>query len=297
MWSVWLLLTLPLLTDSLTKVVVPSVYKEWWTNGSYTPPSWVVDPDIQRKYNYTVFVYQKVHPSHPNYIATNRGRENGPFYRYIVDNYEDFPDVAVFVHADPAAHQPKFLEWIGCIHPNSSYLNINNQRFFRSTGHWHKYEVWVEQCFRDTLKLVWNASDVEMHRLLPPDRPIWVSFYCCQQFIISREMVRRRPLSVWKQLQHMLAEADVCHDGEPEYESLHAYTKKKVKTGPEPSLLPDTEYTGAPGTGRITQAVTSEHLAHVIFGYHDLDMEFPTMNTFCSHFYPRSQCPESPCIK
>ena len=60
-----------------------------------------------------------------------------------------------------------------------------------------QYEGWVEQWCRDTLKLVLNASDVDMHRLLPLDRPIWVSFYCCQQFIISREMVRCRLLSVW----------------------------------------------------------------------------------------------------
>ena len=143
---------------------------------------------------------------------------------------------------------------------STSIVNV----FFRSTSYWHKYELWVEQCFRDTLKVVWNASDAEMQRLLPPDRPIWVSFYCYQQFIISREMVRSRPLSVWKQLQHILSEADVCHSGDPEYETLHAYGKRKIKIGPEPSLLPDTEYTNAPGTGRITQAVTSEHLAHVI---------------------------------
>ena len=285
--------------NSLTKVIVPSVYREWWDeSGAFAAPKWVTDAGIQQQFNYSVFLYQKLHANESNYISSNRGRENGAYYRYIVDHYDNFPDVAIFVHADPVEHQPKFLEWVGCIQPNASYLSINNHRYFRSTAHWHKYELWVEQCWRDTLKVVWNSSGTDdmLLRRLPPDRPIWVSFYCCQQFIISRDMIHRRPLSVWKQLLHMLAEDEVCHRGEPEYESLHAYHKKKTKIGPEPSLLPDTEYTNSPGTGRITQAVTSEHLAHVIFGHHELDMEFPTMTTLCSHFYPRSQCPDSPCV-
>ena len=109
-------------------------------------------------------------------------------------------------------------------------------------------------------------------------------------------MIHRRPLAVWKKLLQILGEADVCHSGEPEYETLYAYHKKKVKVGPEPSLLPDTEFSNAHGTGLLTQAVTSEHLAHVIFGHYELDMEWPTMEVICKQFLPRSQCPESPCM-
>ena len=86
-----LVASLQLFEQQLSKVVVLSVFQEWWTkNGSFTPPAWVVDPDLQKRFNYTVFVYQKVHPNRHNYISTNRGRENGPFYRYIVENYDNF---------------------------------------------------------------------------------------------------------------------------------------------------------------------------------------------------------------
>lgn len=42
--------------------------------------------------------------------------------------------------------------------------------------------------------------------------------------------------------------------------------------GPEPSDLGHGggKYGGSPG--RLTQAITSEHLAHVIFGHHDLQV-------------------------
>ena len=42
--------------------------------------------------------------------------------------------------------------------------------------------------------------------------------------------------------------------------------------GPEPSDLGHGtgKYGGSPG--RLTQAITSEHLAHVIFGHHDLEV-------------------------
>ena len=282
----------------VTKVIVPSVHTEWWTkDGEFNPPQWAVNSTIQALFNYSVFMYQKMNPNASNYIGTNRGRENGVYYRYIVDNYDNFPDVAIFVHANPAEHQPKFLEWVGCLSPNASYMNINHHRYFRSTSYWHKYELWIEQCWRDVLRELWSINSTEeMLRLVPVDRPIFVSFYCCQQFVLSREMVHRRPLAVWKRLMSMLGESPVCHSGEPDYENLHAFQKKKIKIGPEPSLLPDTEYTSSPGTGRMTQAVTSEHLSHVIFGHQGLDMEWPTMTSICQHFLPSSKCPDSPCM-
>lgn len=47
--------------------------------------------------------------------------------------------------------------------------------------------------------------------------------------------------------------------------------------------------------GRVTQAVTSEHLSHVIFGHHDLQLAHPSMEILCSQFLPNTTCPESPC--
>ena len=46
---------------------------------------------------YSVYLYQRLDPSKPNFVK-NRGTEGGVFLRYIVDHYDSFPDVAIFVH-------------------------------------------------------------------------------------------------------------------------------------------------------------------------------------------------------
>lgn len=104
------------------KVIVPSVYKEWEEN----PPEWATSDTLQTKYNYSVFIYQKHHPHKPNYIAHNRGTEAGVYLRYIVDHYDNFPDVAMFVHAMPEDHaEATWLQYVGCINPTATYMSIN----------------------------------------------------------------------------------------------------------------------------------------------------------------------------
>lgn len=117
---------------SVHKVIVPSVHKEW-LGGS---PDWVTNVDLQKQHNYSVFLYQKNDPSAPNYISMNRGTEAGVYLRYIVDHYNNFPDIAVFVHAHPAKHQPKWFELLDCIHPQATFMNFNTEYICRDTTAW-----------------------------------------------------------------------------------------------------------------------------------------------------------------
>jgi hypothetical protein len=82
------------------------------------------------------------------------------------------------------------------------------------------YEVWIEQCWRDVLDIVWGLKGnvTELNRLVPTSAPILVCFVCCQQFIISRKEIHRRPLHIWKQLLYKLGESNQCHEGEPDYQ-------------------------------------------------------------------------------
>ena len=115
------------------KVLVPAVYDEFVKAGQ---PSWMTDQAVMERYNYSVFLYQKLDPNAPNYIRYNRGGEVGVYLRYIVDHYNNFPDVAIFVHSRPDAHQPRWLELIGCISPNATYININFDNHHRDTRYW-----------------------------------------------------------------------------------------------------------------------------------------------------------------
>lgn len=123
-------------TEGLQKVVVPSVYKEWAAEG---PPQWVTDVEMQEKYGYSVFVYQKLDPDAANFFAYNRGTETGVYLKYIVDHYDSFPDVAIFVHAHPHDHQPNWLTMVDCISPKATYYNINYGKspwFTRDPAFW-----------------------------------------------------------------------------------------------------------------------------------------------------------------
>lgn len=198
---------------SFTKVLVPAVYKEYEKDGAV--PEWISDQAYLKANNYSVVLYQKLEPDGANYVHRNRGTEGAIYLRYIVEHYDDFPDVAMFVHAHPHDHQPKFLDYLKCISPNATYMNINGQYILRNTEAWPRIEVWMEQCWRDVLKIIWGLEDniEEFGKRLPWDRPIMVYFGCCQQFVLSKSMVHKRPLEVWKKLLHIIGEQDVCHVG------------------------------------------------------------------------------------
>jgi len=146
-------------TASFTKVLVPASYKEF--DGGL--PYWVTDNATLSKYNYTVIVYQKRDPSQPHYLAKNRGCENGIIYKYIVDYYDNLPDVTIFTHADPGHHGTyNWLEgYAGCVSPNATFMSINlKKKICRSSwnGYWAKYGIWLEQCMRDVLKIIWDLK-------------------------------------------------------------------------------------------------------------------------------------------
>lgn len=113
---------------AFTKVVVPAVYKDW-QNGS---PDWATNLELQKKYNFTVFTYQKLDPNASNYFEHNRGTETGVYLKYVVDHYDNFPDVAIFIHATPQRHQPNWLNMVGCISPNATWYHMN-----------YGYEAWI----------------------------------------------------------------------------------------------------------------------------------------------------------
>lgn len=297
--SLWLIFfTYISLLSSIRKVIVPAVYKEWNNN----IPNWVKNESLKSYYGYETFVYQKSHPKSPNYINSNQGTEAGVYLRYIVDHYHNFPDVAIFVHAKPYEHNYLWLEWIKCISPNASFININNMSYIgnRSIRKWGSKNLHVENCYRDVLKIVWDLSNniTEFNRRVPITKPITISVTCCQQFIMSRSKVLERPLSIWKKLLKIINEQKVCHEGEPDYKNLFFYYQfGEEKIGPEKSE----------NGGRHVQGNAMEHLSEIVYGgYHDLIRPQYTMEDYCNNFLvdcryspcksnTKDNCPHSPC--
>ena len=132
----------------------------------------------------------------------------------------------------------------------------------------------------------------------PFHQPIVMCSHCCQQFIVSKAMIHKRSLQTWKELQHLLSVQEVCHVGEPDYENLYSFNgSSRMRLGPESPTLGMGEGKYGKSAGRVTQAVTSEHLAHVIFGHEPVQQREPTIDTFCEQFLPQDVCPGSPCLR
>jgi len=151
----------------------------------------------------------------------------------------------------------------------------------------------MEQCWRDVLQTIWElkGKDEEFRARLPPTKNIELSLLCCNQFLLSRAMVHKRPLHVWSDLLKMIAIQDTCHIGEPDYENLYTYNNfGKEKVGPEKPRYPQYE---KQYNGYFIQGHTGEHLSHVIFGHLPFEMPEPTQEDFCQNFI--KGCPGSPC--
>lgn len=95
---------------SYSVVVVPAVMHEF----QHSLPYWMLQ-QTQERYGFTTFAYQKLNSSLPNYISTNQGSEAGVYLRYIVDHYDNFPDVAVFIHGRPEDHHKNWLNATYCV--------------------------------------------------------------------------------------------------------------------------------------------------------------------------------------
>lgn len=153
----------------------------------------------------------------------------------------------------------------------------------------------IEQCWRDVTQTLWDLRDnqAEFIRRLPPSRPFNVSGFCCNQFIMSRAMVHRRPLHIWQQLLHMIAIQPTCHIGELDFEHLYEFNRTKVKSEREREIYPEYGESVDFKPGALVQGGAGEHLSHVIFGHKPFKMQAPTRTELCQNFL--KDCPGSPC--
>lgn len=126
---------------NFTKVIVPAVYREWVKTG---PPDWMTNETLKSDHGYTTFLYQKTTNASANYLASNRGCENGAYYQYIVDHYDNFPDIAFFIHGIPNEHNDDWLDMVKCVRPNATYFSLNTNSICRES--WNGIYIYVYLC-------------------------------------------------------------------------------------------------------------------------------------------------------
>lgn len=159
--------------------------------------SWIRDelPDLHTA------IYIVDDPSVELHVPKNKGHEAMVYLTYIIDHYEDLPDIAIFIHSDRITwHNNDLLDsdlvkMIRRLKPErvkrEGYLNLpchlqpgcsDNLHLNRTEPNVHKPE---ENIIRD----IWN----ELHPFDPISATL--SHPCCAQFAVSRTQMRTYPLT------------------------------------------------------------------------------------------------------
>lgn len=143
------------------------------------------------------------------YVVPNVFHEHAVYLRYICAFYHQLPKLSVFLHghrtswhnnkAPPAAEQLRAMNLRGAARAGGVYRSFND----------------FAQCWRDGAG-EWEAEmlaqvygwDREIRPMLGRPPRLRES-YCCTQFIVSADRIRRRPLAFWRQLLADLLDATV----------------------------------------------------------------------------------------
>jgi hypothetical protein len=237
-----------------TKVaMVVAHYNEWdnleripeWANNTVDPAT---RPHSARALGYTVApMYQRKHPDRPNYVP-NHGFEGGAYIKYVIDWYDNLPDVTMFVQAD-AGDLPNFAERLSTIVTNADRIDFTPLNVGRETDsmslYFHKripYQDWWMSTDLRKVEKCWRTVAGLFGEYWPEDAVPQVSGYCCNLFAASRDNIRRVPKEVWQYVYDNLIVKGECVPGE----------------GPVQNREDDKWQLG----------IVFEHLSHVMFGGH-----------------------------
>lgn len=169
--------------------------------------------------NETLDIYLVDDPPEKLRIPTNKGREAMVYLSYLIDNYDNLPDVSLFFH-------PHQIAW----HNNELQgQNAANMLETINNNHIARVGYMPARCMQDPGCPHWLRLDLppeeldEFHRLeekyftsktwreLHPqfDLPEYISAPCCSQFGLSRERIRAQPVSEYKRYRDWLLNTDL----------------------------------------------------------------------------------------
>ena len=234
--------------------VVVAHYDEWdslaempvWANNSVDPS---LDENAPLCAGYTVApIYQRRHPDAPNFVP-NHGYEGGVYLKFVVDHYDNLPDVAIFLQADADVLEdlPSRLKKVverQATRGDVTYLPLNAGNDFNPNQvYFHKrdpYQEWWQETSLRGIETCWRNVASWFGTEWGENEAPAVSGYCCNYFAASRENIRKTPLEVWQKAYHQLIELADCGGG-----PVKDRAEDKWKIG-----------------------ITLEHMAHVMFGGH-----------------------------
>jgi hypothetical protein len=177
--------------------------------------SWIREelPDLQTA------VYEVDNPEAEWKVPKNKGHEAMVYLTYIIDHYDELPDIIIFVHAHRSAWHNNFIldlntpKTIKRLRDDrvarQGYMNL---RCHLDPGcpnwiHLDRAEVDYDMVIKPEEKAF--SSELFME-LFPGHRPPPVlSQPCCAQFAVSSERVRDNPKALYEHLRNWLLETSL----------------------------------------------------------------------------------------
>ncbi|KAJ5550245.1 hypothetical protein N7535_001816 [Penicillium sp. DV-2018c] len=157
----------------------------------------------------------------PMHTPKNKGRESLPYLQYIVDHYNELPDVVLFLHS----HRDGMIA--GWHIDTMDYSNVDSVRalrkdFVKEAGFANLRCQLSPGCpvaiqpFRQPPmpEMPGEAHYATAWKALFPNTPVpkEVAAPCCSQFAVSREQILKRPLSDYQRMYDWVMNNDLADE-------------------------------------------------------------------------------------
>lgn len=167
-------------------------------------------------------IYQAENDTAERPVRVNQG-ETAVYLQYIVEEYNNLPDHAAFVHAHQVAkHMPDKLDilqklrWDALPYANLRYVNITFDLWGKWTGDWLCPQNPVGPAPSE--EIIWDELRVNQSQLFADvwqelfakslgPLPEYVHSPCCAEFVVSKERIQSRPLRFYEDCLSWVEEA------------------------------------------------------------------------------------------
>eukprot|EP00928_Gymnodinium_smaydae_P012747 TRINITY_DN14644_c0_g2_i2.p1 TRINITY_DN14644_c0_g2~~TRINITY_DN14644_c0_g2_i2.p1 ORF type:complete len:345 (+),score=37.55 TRINITY_DN14644_c0_g2_i2:77-1111(+) len=198
---------------------LPSDDTSWLRNFSGTRKVLMVEPSESGPLTGSRDLHDAIQMTKRRTLRNGSTRECGGYLQYIVDTYDNLPQVALFMQGAPLC-KPKgkheHFDW----HTDSAFYNSvasimddpgrvrycsMNYRYMN----WHSSGssvAWYVRGWREQLGKQPNLRFHELHQLLGMLPDNGTACYCCAQFAVSRDRIRAYSRNFYRQLLDFVSE-------------------------------------------------------------------------------------------
>lgn len=144
-------------------------------------------------------------------IAQHRRSQECPYYlTYIIDHYDHLPEIVLFSHGRPHAHNAHIVQhWSWFI---EQVRHDRHRRFFNASIGFLSVNCgfYLRHSIRSRPILDLLGFDRRRSPFVNQTRSLRVGTHCCAQFIVHRDRIRLRSISFWRLALKLVIDLNDC---------------------------------------------------------------------------------------